>query len=176
MRCFFALMCVLALGVMGCSGTTGVMLCEGVTCEDDGNECTGDGVCNPADGECDYAPVEGETFCGSGDDPQGACFQGVCLETDCEVAEDLTLCWYLQGPSLSVEFGFCEAGECVPPVVECTGEEDRTPCGTAGEGYVCFEDACLPTDCEGLEDGTECFNGSTIPGRGTCDEGGCAEF
>ena len=75
MRCFFGLMCVLALGVMGCSGTTGVMLCEGVEC-DDGNVCTSDGVCDPADGQCDYAPVENGTPCG---DDAGSCQQGSCL-------------------------------------------------------------------------------------------------
>jgi len=73
MRCFFGLMCVLALGVMGCSGTTGVMLCEGVEC-DDGNVCTGD-ACNPATGACEYVPVADGTACG---DDAGSCQQGSC--------------------------------------------------------------------------------------------------
>ena len=78
MRYVFGFLCVCALGVMplvGCSETTGAMLCEGVTCEDDGNECTGDGVCDPADGECDYAPVVDGTACG---DDAGSCQDGTC--------------------------------------------------------------------------------------------------
>lgn len=63
----------------GCSfdGTVGVCVfgvcgenrCEGVVCEDDGNECTGD-VCNFADGTCN---VPDGTACGS-----GACLDGDC--------------------------------------------------------------------------------------------------
>jgi hypothetical protein len=93
MRYLFGFMCVLALGVMGCGetagtggsggeggqggdgGTGGTDLCEGVLCEDDGNECTGDGVCDPADGVCDYPPVEDGTACG---DDAGTCQQGSC--------------------------------------------------------------------------------------------------
>jgi hypothetical protein len=65
-------MCVLALAVMGCSETPdGTDLCEGVMCEDDGNECTED-VCNPADGTCGV-PIENGTVCSS-----GACLDGSC--------------------------------------------------------------------------------------------------
>ena len=71
MRYRFGFMCVLALSVMGCSETTGVDLCEGVTCVDDGNECTED-VCNPADGTCGLAVENGAT-CNS-----GACLDGRC--------------------------------------------------------------------------------------------------
>jgi hypothetical protein len=80
-------MCVVALSVMGCSegsgdggsgggGSGGTNLCEDVTCEDDGNECTEDPVCDPADGMCDYAPVEDGTACGAG---PGECEAGVCV-------------------------------------------------------------------------------------------------
>jgi hypothetical protein len=47
-------------------------LCEGVECEDDGNECTED-VCNPVDGSC-YVPVDDGTAC-----TDGACADGVCI-------------------------------------------------------------------------------------------------
>ena len=51
------------------SGTCGENLCEGVVCEDDGNECTGD-VCNLADGTCN---VPDGAFCST-----GACLDGAC--------------------------------------------------------------------------------------------------
>ena len=51
------------------SGACGQNLCEGVVCEDDGNECTGD-ICNFADGTCN---VSDGTACGS-----GACLDGAC--------------------------------------------------------------------------------------------------
>ena len=105
MRYLFGFMCVVAVGAMGCDnepdnpldpeirgdggsggvgdggnggdgGTGGAGLCEGVTCEDDGNQCTGDGVCNPADGGCDYPELEDGAECGQGD---GACEAGVCV-------------------------------------------------------------------------------------------------
>ncbi|MBW2629054.1 MAG: hypothetical protein JRE45_15725 [Deltaproteobacteria bacterium] len=51
------------------SGVCGQNLCQGVVCEDDGNECTGD-VCNFADGTCN---VSDGTSCST-----GACLDGVC--------------------------------------------------------------------------------------------------
>jgi hypothetical protein len=51
------------------SSVCGENLCEGVVCEDDDNECTGD-VCNVADGTCN---VPDGTACGS-----GACLDGDC--------------------------------------------------------------------------------------------------
>jgi hypothetical protein len=71
MRYGFGFMCVLALGVMGCSETSGADLCKGVTCEDDGNECIED-VCNPANGKCGV-PVENGSPCSG-----GACLDGSC--------------------------------------------------------------------------------------------------
>jgi len=71
------LVCVLALGVMpilGCTDGDGTDLCEGVMCEDGGNECTED-VCNPADGTCGV-PVENGTVCSD-----GICLDGDCTET-----------------------------------------------------------------------------------------------
>jgi len=54
----------------------GNMLCEADGWDrcDDQNECT-DGICDPADGSCTYAPVEDGVRC---DDGAGTCQQGVC--------------------------------------------------------------------------------------------------
>jgi len=53
------------------SGACGENLCEGVVCEDDGNECTED-VCNFSDGTCNI-PVGDGTPCSD-----GACVEGIC--------------------------------------------------------------------------------------------------
>jgi hypothetical protein len=63
-------------GSGGSGGTGGTDLCEGVGC-DDGNECTQD-VCDPADGVCDYAPVQDGATCGDG---AGTCQAGSCVGT-----------------------------------------------------------------------------------------------
>ena len=61
------------------SPTREAPLCEGVVCEDDGNECTND-ACNPETGTCDYPPVQDGTPC-----TDGFCLDGVC-EVLCDVA------------------------------------------------------------------------------------------
>jgi hypothetical protein len=72
MRYSFGFLFGVALGVMGCSETAvDTDLCEGVTCGDDGNECTDD-VCNPADGSCGL-PLDDGTACSG-----GACLDSVC--------------------------------------------------------------------------------------------------
>ena len=72
MRYFVGLVCVLALGVMGCSeGANDV--CEGVVCED--TECRSGGLCDPSNGVCDFTPVADGTACG---DDKGTCQQGSC--------------------------------------------------------------------------------------------------
>ena len=60
------------------SPTREAPLCEGVVCEDDGNECTSD-ACDPATGTCDYPPVQDGT----------GCTGGICLNGDCEVLCDV---------------------------------------------------------------------------------------
>jgi hypothetical protein len=58
-------------GVGGDGGTGGTDLCEGVTCED--TECKADGVCDPADGICDFVFAADGTACS-----EGECLEGVC--------------------------------------------------------------------------------------------------
>jgi hypothetical protein len=61
MRYVLGFVCVLALGLMGCSETGGKGLCEGVECQDDGNECTtcSSGAC--LDGACTALTTVGGT-------------------------------------------------------------------------------------------------------------------
>ncbi len=52
---------------------TNSLVCAGVTCPDDGNDCTDD-VCDPATGEC-HVPLPDGSVCESGN---GECSQGLC--------------------------------------------------------------------------------------------------
>jgi hypothetical protein len=53
---------------------TGNNLCDGVVCEDDGDDCT-ENVCNPADARCIYPLSPDGTSCAGG---AGACVEGSC--------------------------------------------------------------------------------------------------
>lgn len=75
------------------SGVCGENLCEGVACEDDGNECTED-VCNFVDGMC-YAPVADGTECS-----EGACLDAACTTlTTVEGVVTLYQSYTQQGPA-----------------------------------------------------------------------------
>ena len=77
MRYWIGFMRVLVLGlasVMACSDTGPSDLCEGVMCENDGNECTED-VCDPLDGMCGV-PIDDGTACS-----EGVCWNGECTAT-----------------------------------------------------------------------------------------------
>lgn len=102
MRYLSGFMCVLALAVTGCSETAGAGgsggsdLCEGMMCEDDGNECTED-VCNPADGRCGV-PVGNGTACSDGACMDGECtalttVSGTVVVDEVEAAEGATVSW-----------------------------------------------------------------------------------
>jgi predicted outer membrane repeat protein len=60
-------------------------LCEGVVCEDDGDECTRD-VCNAATGTCDYPPVQDGTPCTGGICLSGVC-EVLCVANVCQCSE-----------------------------------------------------------------------------------------
>jgi len=84
------------------SGVCGENRCEGVMCEDDGNECTGD-VCNFADGTCN---VPDGTSCSSGACLDGACtalgtVSGIVYLNDVETPAEVSARVSVLGTSLS---------------------------------------------------------------------------
>jgi hypothetical protein len=88
MRYALRFLLVCALGVLpavGCGENEEVHdLCEGVFCEDDGNQCTYD-TCNVDTGECEYIWVEDTdrgTSCDDGDDNR--CTAAECRRGSCE--------------------------------------------------------------------------------------------
>ena len=112
------------------SGVCGENLCEGVVCEDDdactndtcdyvdgtcdfaavwcddGNDCTTEGICNPAEG-CDFTALEDGTPC-FGDfkpAPMGGCEAGVCV-APCDPASEEAL----ECPLETFEHLFCCPG------------------------------------------------------------------
>lgn len=199
MRYFIGLVLVLALGVMGCSETTG----DGGSGGDGGNGGVGGGV-------ADCTGEEDGTPCGSGE-AQGGCFEEACLESSCEGVGDYTLCWYLGGPlfdalgacvdyacsliggvctddldrspcyygdpaSRPVELGVCEGGSCVPPVEDCTGVDGETICTSDGRVGFCRFDLCVTAGCSRQEDGTYCANPVLGDGfLGVCEAEECTQ-
>jgi hypothetical protein len=152
MRYFVGLVCVLALGVMGCSetsgtggtagdggsggdgggGSGGTDLCQGVTCEDDGNECTGDGVCDPADGMCNYPPVEDGVAC----DESNECTVGMCASGACDSTP------VADGTTCGDGAGTCCSGTCIPEILPVLD-------GADGIQASVFQASCAFSACHG---------------------------
>lgn len=148
MRYLFGFMCVVALGVIplvGCSETGGGVVSS---CVD----------------------VENFTPCKVGD-TTGLCYETDCLPTDCSNLDDGAGCV----PEPDRCCGVCEDGNCTDRVSDCTGFVDLTQCAFVGNDGFCIEDECVPTDCENLEDGTECLFLNPLGGfPGFCEAGECS--
>ena len=71
--------------------------------------------------------------------------------------------------------GFCEDGDCTDRVTSCEQVDNGVPCNAGDSPAVCINDACLPTDCTGLDDGTACWRGTPIDDVGICAEGVCVQ-
>jgi hypothetical protein len=134
-RNLFGLLCVCALGLVPLVGCGTEALCEGVECEDDGNECT-DEVCDPATGECQHITVEDDTACDFGGSP-GLCQAGVCV--------DAVLC---EGVECEDDGNDCTVNECDPATGSCvlTTAEDGTGCSDG----ICQEGVCRPACIENV--------------------------
>jgi len=159
-------MCVLALGLMGCSETSGTGGSGGVGGNGGmgGEGGTGGGIVSSC------RDVENYTPCSVGD-ITGFCHEGDCLPTDCSNLDDGVGCV----PEPDRCCGVCEDGSCADRVSDCTGFVDWTQCAFMGNDGFCFEDGCVPIDCDGLEDGTECIwmRPTDFFGDGLCEAGEC---
>jgi len=136
----------------------GVNPCEGVTCEDDGNECTVN-ECNLATGQCESSSVDDGTECDGGD---GMCIDGVC--------EPIDLCENV----VCNDDNQCTEDICDPADGSCSNNpvDDGTECDD-GEG-MCVGGECKPINlCEGVEcpdTGNECTVGVCNMDTGECEE------
>jgi len=136
-------------------------LCEGVVCEDDGNECT-DGVCDPATGMCEHVTVEDDTACDFGGLP-GLCQAGVC--------EDAMLC---EGVVCEDDDNQCTNDVCDPATGTCghVTVEDDTACDFGGSPGLCKAGVCVDAMlCEGVmcDDDNECTSDACEPATGECN-------
>jgi hypothetical protein len=143
MRYLFGFMCVLALGVTGCSeasgtgGSGGSAGSGGVggdggsggVCGDGGSGGVGGGVVTDCTGE------EVFTAC-TIDGEEGHCWLEQCATFDCSCLEDGTYCEFAVLGDGSK--GVCEAGECTKPQ-DCTGLVDGWDCN----GGICEGGECV---------------------------------
>jgi len=147
MRYLFGFMCVLALGVMGCSettgaggdggtggvggdggsggvggggGTGGMPECESAENCDDGEDCTTD---NCASGVCDNTAVEDGTAC----DESNECTVGQCAGGACE-STPIT-----SGTACGDDAGTCQDGSCQ---VACSEQGIRDAIAAGGGPYT----------------------------------------
>lgn len=132
--------------------------CEGVTCQDDGNECTNE-ACNPSNGQCESLDAGDGTVCDGG---AGSCMSGQCVDTNpCNgvVCED-------DGNECTIQACSVSSGQC-----ESADVNDGTDCD-GGDG-TCMNGVCVGTDrCEGVtcsDDGNECTTEGCNPITGSCD-------
>ena len=177
MRYLFGFLCVCALGVMpmvGCGETEELRdPCEGVVCEDDGNQCTYD-ICDSEAGGCIYIWVEDTdrpTSCDDGDDNQ--CTTAECWRGSCESLHVSTnngsVCTFdgLRGVCVDGVCGedLCKGVVCCPEPGQCPGDDDPYDCSVP----CCdLRTGTCSTRCS-LPDGSSC--GSFW--AGSCSGGVC---
>jgi hypothetical protein len=161
MRYLFGFLWVCALSALLLVGCGSEALCEGVVCEDDGNECTSDG-CDPATGTCQHTTVEDDTACDF-DGLPGLCKAGVC--------EDAMLC---EGVECEDDGNECTDDVCDPATGMCghVTAEDDTACDFDGSAGLCKAGVCVDAKlCEGVDcdDDNECTKDVCDPATGNCD-------
>ena len=135
----------------------GADLCEDVTCDDTGNECT-TAECNPATGACDESNVEDGTDCGDG----GTCSNGECVAVD--------LC---EGVDCDDE-NDCTDDACDPADGSCSNTAVDNGAACNDDAGMCVDGTCVETDlCEGVtcdDTGNECTVAVCNMQNGECEE------
>ena len=130
--------------------------CEGVTCDDDGNECTRTD-CNPASVQCETSNVNDGISCNGG---EGRCSSGQCVDVD--PCADVTC------PDL----GECRTSTCNSNTGTCepSNVNDGTSCDS-GDG-TCMNGSCVDLNlCAGVTcpDLGECQSNVCNPSTGQCE-------
>ena len=174
MRYLLSLVCVLALGLMGCSETTGT----GGSGGDGGNGGVGgDGGTGGLPTDCEGLEYLAECWYVSPSfSTLGACVDGTCEPAveSCTDVVDRIPCLYEDPASMDIELGVCEFERCVLLVEDCTGEETHLyPCVKGGQPGTCVFDFCILE--EGCGDEVEDWH-PCIPGGkeiGYCIAGEC---
>ncbi|MEM7437021.1 MAG: hypothetical protein AAF436_17845, partial [Myxococcota bacterium] len=128
----------------------GINLCDGVTCDDTGNECTA-AACDQGTGQCVVSNVDDGTDCGD----NGECENGTCVEAD--------LC---EGVTCDDTGNECTVGVCNPDTGVCEETNDDGAMCTAGGGSI---DLAINGGFEtgAFNDGTENASWQQFPGDGS---------
>ena len=137
MRTLFTFMCVLALGVMGCSETAGTPECQSAEDCNDDEECTTDACVG---GACEHAPVADRTGC------YGGAFWGVCIGGSCRSLCDTT-------DDCVDELNECTVATCVSSeYCDYAHVEDGAECagGTCQSGRCALSGTVLPCTEQGI--------------------------
>jgi len=120
-------------------------LCHATSCLQPDNTCdgdfavtySGDGICQPADGECDYSQVQTRTYCAHG------CLSGFCQ------SEQHPQCFNVECPKPAdtcdgdTAVTYSGDGSCVELDGSCDFSAVTTRTDCAEEGQVCDEGACV---------------------------------
>lgn len=121
-------------------------LCDGVTCEGDGNECT-ETACNSANAECETSDVEDGTGCGD----------GICMSGVCEAVPDCT------EPADCDDANQCTSGDCIEGMCEFTPTD----------GASCEVEAGVPGTCDNAGNCVGVTGNDPAPEFNTPGEFGC---
>ena len=180
-RYLIGFICVLALGLVGCSETSGAggsggESGQGGTAGDGGSAGMGGAAGGEGGSGGTGAVVQdctGEDLIGPGcmsGDVEGQCMLEECRVSDCSAVDDETFCW---APGEKAPFtGLCSGGDCL---LECSVLEEGAAChrlfSFGGERGECGNGSCIPF-CEKDEDCIDFDNCTTD----TCSETGLCAF
>ncbi|MEM7437353.1 MAG: right-handed parallel beta-helix repeat-containing protein [Myxococcota bacterium] len=175
-------------------GAPGAGLCDGVVCDDEGNDCTRN-ACNPATGQCETSAIPEYPFCDGTTEtkcqPNTACLRtnSDCADTENETFTDSQCCSDID------DIRFCPGGPgtCLSEALEgenCSPVVDGTLSSAPGECAVTqlplsqfFASECIATKCavpdpsdpdgDGLmpkdcNDGSDCTVDECDPFTGEC--------
>ena len=147
-----------AYGTPGTVGYDCANLCYAELCEPEYPICdaddlishSGNGVCEPITGECDYSAVTDSYYCANDFAGNGICEVDECIDSCFEVICDEQQPSYCDGNEL-VEFdafGSCEQGLCRYEIASYEECEAPATCSEASGEAVCVEDLCDGVTCE----------------------------
>jgi hypothetical protein len=115
-------------------------LCQGVDC-DDGNDCTADGACNPANGMCE----------GGGNEPEGT----PCDQDGGQVCDGAGQCVECNDASQCDDRNDCTVDSCNPASASCDHNTVPDDTGCAQGAGTCQQGVCLgqfPCTEQGIRD------------------------
>ena len=145
--------------------------CGPDTCPDTGNDCT-ENTCDPSDGSCSLAILDGGECTDAAGGLPGTCVQDTCVG-HCEGKQcpDPPVCQ--TDATCNVQDGVCEEGDPEPAETECT-EGSGQVCNGQGSCVECTSEAWCDDQNECTDDVCNAAN-STCENTAVADGTACAE-